>query len=53
MLNQVQDLVGNSGGVVNKAHMYDKLIEAEEPSLARQTLQILIKYSRTMMDLLK
>ena len=50
VLNWVRDLVGNPSEVVNKsAH---KFMEAEEPSSARQTLQILVKYSRTMKELL-
>ena len=53
VLNRVQDLVGNLGEVVTKAQMYDKLMKTEEPSLARKTLQILVKYSRMMKDLLK
>ena len=53
VLNRVQDLVGNPGELVTKAHLYNKLMETEEPSLARKTLQILVKYSRTMKGLLK
>ena len=33
--------------------MYDKLMETVDPSSARQTMQILVKYSRSMKDLLK
>ena len=53
MLNRVQELVGHPGKIVNKAHLYDKLMETADPSSARQTLQILVKYSRSMKDLLK
>lgn len=38
VLNQVRELVGHPGEIVNKAHLYDKLIETAEPSLAWQTL---------------
>lgn len=50
VLNWVRDLVGNPNEVVNKAA--HKFMEAEEPSSARQTLQNLVKYSRTMKELL-
>ena len=53
MLNRVRDLVGHPGEFVNKAHMYDKLMETADPSSVRQTLQILVKYLRLMKDLLK
>ena len=43
VLNHVRDLVGDTGEVVNKAHMYDRLMESEELSAARRTLQLLIK----------
>ena len=46
-------MVGYPGEIVNKAHLYDKLMETVDPSSAMQTLQILIKYSRSMKDLLK
>ena len=51
--SRVRELVGHPGEVVNKAHLYDKLMESLDPSSARQTLQILLKYSRSMKDLLK
>lgn len=38
VLNEVRDLVRNMSEVVNKAHMYVKVMESEEPSSARQTL---------------
>jgi uncharacterized protein YPO0396 len=47
VMNCVRDLVGNSSEIVNKAHMYDKLMKTGEPSSARQTLQIMVKYLRT------
>ena len=36
VLNQVRELVGHRGEIVNKAHLYDKLMETADPSLARQ-----------------
>ena len=53
VINRVRELVGYPGEIVNKAHLYDKLMEMADPSSARQTLQILVKYSRSMKDLLK
>jgi len=52
VLSKVRELVGQPGEVVNKAHLYDQLLESADPASARQTLQILVKYSRTMKDLL-
>ena len=43
VLNHIQNLVGNTGEVVNQAHMYNRLMKSEELSAARQTLQLLIK----------
>jgi hypothetical protein len=53
VLSRVWELVGHPGEIVNKAHLYDQLMEAAAPSFARQTLQILVKYARAMKDLLK
>jgi hypothetical protein len=51
VLNQVRELVGHPGEVVNNAYLYDQLVESMDPTFARQTLQILVNYSRTMKDL--
>ena len=53
VFSRIRELVGHLGEVVNKAHLYDQLMESADPSSARQTLQILVKYSRTMKDLPK
>ena len=53
VLSRVRELVSYPGKVVNKAHLYDQLVELGDPSSSRQTLQILVKYSRSMKDLLK
>ena len=53
VLSRVRQLVGHPGEIVNKAHLYDQLMESADPSSARQTLPILVKYSRSMKDLLK
>ena len=34
VLSQVRELVGHSGEVVNKAHLYDQLMESTDPSLS-------------------
>ena len=43
--SRVRELVGHPGEVVNKAHLYDQLMESADPSSARQTFQIMVKYS--------
>jgi hypothetical protein len=53
VLSKVRELVGHLGEVVNKAHLYDQLLESADPASARQDLQIQVKYSRTMKDLFK
>jgi hypothetical protein len=53
VLSKVQELVGHLGEVVNKAYLYNQLLESSDPAFARQTLQLLVKYSRTMKDLFK
>jgi hypothetical protein len=53
VLSMVRELVGHPGDVVNKAYLYDQLLESTDPAFARQTLQLLVKYSRTMKDLFK
>ena len=53
VLNQVRELVGHPWEIVNKAHLYDRLMEMVDPSSAWQNLQILVKYSQSMKDFLK
>jgi hypothetical protein len=53
VLNRIRELVGHPREVVNKAYLYDQLMESTDPASARQTLQMLVKYSRTMKDLFK
>ena len=52
-LSKVRELVGHPGEVVNKAYRCDQLLESTDPTSARQTLQLLVKYSHTMKDLFK
>ena len=44
--------MGHPGEVVNKAYLYDRMMESGDPTSAKQTLPILVKYSRMMKDLL-
>ena len=53
VFSQVRELVGHPREVVNKAHLYDYMMESTDSSSARQTILILMKYSQTMKDLLK
>ena len=52
VFSRIRELVGHPGEVVNKAYLYDRMMESSDPSSARQTLPILVKYSRMMKDLL-
>ena len=40
----IRELVGHPGEVVNKAHLYDRMMDSADPSSARQTLPIIVKY---------
>jgi hypothetical protein len=51
VFNQIRELVGHPGEVVNKARLYDQLVESGDPTSARQTIPILVKYSRMMNNL--
>ena len=53
VFSRIRELVGHPGEVVNKAYLYDRMMESGEPASARQTLPILVKYSRMMKDLLE
>ena len=52
VFNRIQELVKHPAEIVNKAHLYDRMMESGEPASARQVLPILVKYSRTIKDLL-
>ena len=52
VFSRIRELVGHPGEVINKAHLYDRMMESADPTSARQTLPILVKYSRMMKDLL-
>ena len=52
VFSRIRELVGHPGEIVNKARLYDQMMDSGEPSSARQTIPILVKYSRMMKDLL-
>ena len=52
VFSRIRELVGHPAEIVNKAHLYDRMMESGEPASARQVLPILMKYSWTMKDLL-
>jgi hypothetical protein len=51
VFNQIRELVGHPGEVVNKARLYDQLVESGDPTSARQTIPLLVKYSQMMNNL--
>ena len=52
VFSRIRKLVGPPREIVNKAHLYDRMMESGELASARKTLPILVKYSRMMKDLL-
>src|ERR1700738_1401211 len=52
LFSRIRELVGHPAEIVNKAHLYDRMMESGKPASARQVLPILVKYSRMMKDLL-
>jgi hypothetical protein len=52
VFNRIRELVGNSAEIINKAHLYDRMMASGEPASAKQALPILVKYTQTMKDLL-
>jgi hypothetical protein len=51
VFSRIRELVGHPGMIVNKARLYDQLVESGEPVSARPTISILVKYSRMMNNL--
>ena len=49
---RIRELVGNPAEVVNKTHLYDRMMATRDSVSAQQTIPIMVKYSRTMKDLL-
>ena len=52
VFNRIRELVGHPREIVNKARLYDQMMDSGEPASARQTIPILVRYSRMMKDLL-
>ena len=52
VFSRIWEMVGHPAEIVNKAHMYDRMMASGEPASAKQALPILVKYTRTMKDLL-
>ena len=50
--SRIREMVGNPTEIVNKAHLYDRMMAFGVPASAKHALPILVKYSRTMKDLL-
>ena len=48
IFGRIRELVGHPGEIANKAQLYDQLVESGDPVSARQTIFILVKYSRMM-----
>ena len=51
IFGRIRELVGHPGEIANKARLYDQLVESGDPVSARQTIPILVKYSRMMNNL--
>jgi hypothetical protein len=47
----IRELIGHPGEIANKARLYDQLVEFGDPTSAKQTIPILVKYARRMNDL--
>ena len=50
--SRIREMVGNPAEIVNRAHLYDRMMAFGEPTSAKKALPILVKYSRTIKDLL-
>ena len=51
VVSRIGELLGHPGQIVNKARLYDQLVGSLEFVSARQTIAILMKYSRMMDNL--
>jgi hypothetical protein len=51
VFTRIRELIGHPGEIVNKARMYDQQVESRDPVSTRQTIPILVKYSRMMNNL--
>ena len=53
VFRRIRELVGQPAEIVNKARLYDQLVGSKDSVTARQTIPILMKYSRIMNNLFK
>ena len=51
IFGRIRELIGHPGEIVNKAPLYNQLVESGDPVSARQNIPILVKYSRMMNNL--
>jgi hypothetical protein len=51
VFTRIRELIGHPGEIANKAPLYDQLVESGDPTSAKQTIPILVKYARRMNDL--
>ena len=51
VFSRIRELIGHLGKIVNRARLYDQLVESRDPISAKQTIPILVKYSRMMNNL--
>ena len=53
VFRQIRELIGQPAEAITKARLYDQLMKSGDPIQARQTIPILVKYSRLMNGLFK
>ena len=51
VFQRIRDLVGQPAEMATKAQLYDQLVESRDPTSARQTIPILVKYAQKISDL--
>ena len=51
VFQRIRDLVGQPAEIATKAQLYDQLVGSGDPTSARQTIPILVKYTRKTSDL--
>ena len=51
VFKRIRELIGQPAKAINKARLYDQLMKSGDPVQARQTIPILVKYSRLMNNL--
>ena len=51
VFKRILELIGQPAEAINKAQLYDQLMQSGDPVQARKPIPILVKYSRLMRDL--